>query len=171
MSRFELYRIAGDLLGETANELPEHSLYYDSCIYWNMYTNGTIISRGFNGHNREYKTKLLSPNMEMFEFAPKEGKGYSGTVYTTMTDNKTFLFTPFCTSDGEMAWGLGSTLPSLPKQTLESVMKHAKELGFKKDYFTGLRYDNCNLEKSESIDNDEDETTTPTTIIDVTEMP
>lgn len=145
MSRLELYRIAGDLLNKQTRDLQENSLYYDSCIRWNMYTNGSIISRGFNGLQREYNTKILTPNMEKFEFWPKEGKGYSGTVYTTMTDNSTFLFTPFCTKDGEMAWGLGSTLPSLPKKTLEKVLAHARSLGFKKQYFTGLRYDDCDL--------------------------
>ncbi|CAL8111381.1 unnamed protein product [Orchesella dallaii] len=168
MSRLELYRVASDLVHQDPKDISEASVYYDSCFYWNMYTNGTIISRGYNGQTREYKTKLIN-GMEEFEFGPVEGMGYSGTVYTTLTDNSTFLFTPFCTDDGEMAWGLGSTLPILSEDTIKLVYEHAESLGFKREYFTELRYDKCDIEtvdvSSNIADDDEiDSTTIGTTI-------
>jgi len=168
MSRLELYRVASDLLDKDPKDISEASLYYDSCLHWNMYSNGSIISRGYNGYSRDYSTKILKPNMEKFDFRPAVGTGFSGTVYTTMSDNKTFLFTPFCTDDGEMVLGLGSLLPTLPEETMRKVKEHAISLGFKKEYFTEIRYDRCDLETTDyttiSNDGNEIDSTTTTTI-------
>ncbi|ODM95775.1 hypothetical protein Ocin01_10906 [Orchesella cincta] len=168
MSRLDLYRSSANMLNKSPNDINEATVYYDSCFRWNLYTNGSITGRGFNGLSREYKTKLVVPTMEKFEFSPVEGKnyGYSGLKYTTMTDNKTFLFTPFCTDDGEMTWGLGTISPTISQDLIKAAHEHAESLGFKREYFTEIRYDRCNFESvdytSDNQDNEIDGTTTVT---------
>ncbi|CAL8111379.1 unnamed protein product [Orchesella dallaii] len=161
MSRLDLFSSATNLIQKDPKDISEASVYYDLCVYWNLYSNGTITARGYNGKSREYQTKLIK-GMEIFEFAPVVGTGYSGTKYTTLTDNKSFFFTPFC-MDGQMSWGIGSTTPTLPEDTIKMVYDHAESLGFKREYFTELRYDRCDIEMIEYSSNDADnaiETTT-----------
>ncbi|CAL8129137.1 unnamed protein product [Orchesella dallaii] len=143
MSKMELYRTAVDIAGEDPEDISEDSVHNDSCIYWKMHHNGTLKGRGFSGRSREYKTTFDRPNK--FDFRPAEGEGYSGTVYVTLTDNSTFMFAPICTDEGEMAWGVFSTVPRLPERTMNQIHEHAKSLGFKKQYFVNVNYDKCDL--------------------------
>lgn len=75
--------------------------------------------------------------------------GNAGTCYTTLTDNKTFTFAAGCLSENQMVWGVASTLKRLPKETVKLIHDHAVSLGFKREFFTGLRYDSCNLDSED----------------------
>ncbi|CAL8070708.1 unnamed protein product [Orchesella dallaii] len=143
MSKLELYRTAVGLTGEDPENISEDSVHNDSCIYWKMHRNGTLKVEGFGGQSRELKTTFDRPNI--FDFRPAEGEGYSITAYVTSTDNSTFVFASFCTNEGEMAWGVFSTVPRLPERTMNQIHEHAKSLGFKKEYFVNVNYDKCDL--------------------------
>ncbi|CAL8129095.1 unnamed protein product [Orchesella dallaii] len=146
MSKMELYRAAADITGNDPEDIPEDSVETDSCFYWRMHHNGTLRGYGFGGQSREYTATYGSP--DIFEFRPSEGEGYSGTAYVTLTDNSTFFFTPICTDEGEMAWGLGSTVPRLPERTMKRIYDHALSLGFKREFFVNLNYENCDIPTS-----------------------
>ncbi|CAL8129096.1 unnamed protein product [Orchesella dallaii] len=143
MSKMELYRAAVDITGEDPENISEDSVHNNSCFYWKIHHNGTMRGRGFGGESKEYKTTFDRPNK--FDFRPAEGEGYSGTAYVTLTDNSTFIFTPICTDEGEMAWGVTSTVPRLPERTMNRIYEHAKSLGFKKQYFANVNYENCDV--------------------------
>lgn len=56
------------------------------------------------------------------------------------------MFTASCFDDNQMTWGVTSSLKVLPKETVKEIYDHAESLGFKREYFTALRYDTCNLD-------------------------
>ncbi|ODM91524.1 hypothetical protein Ocin01_15155 [Orchesella cincta] len=146
MNTVDLYRAATDLLQMDPKEINTGSIYYDGCLTWQMFSNGTLMSKGYNGLTRAYKTKTEGDNLDIYTFEAEEGDAaYSGTVYTTLTDNKSYFFSAVCLNDGEMAWGVGSLTPTLPEETKKTILEHAESLGFKKEFFTELRYDKCNL--------------------------
>lgn len=66
-----------------------------------------------------------------------------GRAYTTLTDNKTYMFTVCCYSDYQITWNVFSTTTTLDYYTVEEIFKHAESLGFKRQYFTEIRYDSC----------------------------
>ncbi|ODM94155.1 hypothetical protein Ocin01_12526 [Orchesella cincta] len=142
MSRLELYGVAVDLLQKDPAEISESELYYDSCIVW-KHTNESYYSEGFGGQTREYVAVPKDDKFEVYTMHSVDGKGYSGTAYTTYTDNQTFLFSAACGDDGQMTWSVGTTTPTLPHGTVEKIHEHALSLGFKKEFFTELRYDGC----------------------------
>ncbi len=72
--------------------------------------------------------------------------GRSGLSYPILTDNSTFMFTASCYDDDQMTWGVTSSVKSLPKETMKLIYDHAESLGFKREYFTALRYDTCKLD-------------------------
>ncbi|CAL8070706.1 unnamed protein product [Orchesella dallaii] len=143
MSKMELYRTSVFITGEGPENISEDSVHNDSCINWKMHHNGKLKVEGFGGQSTAFKTTYDRPNK--FDFRPAEGEGYSGTAYVTLTDNSTFMFTPICTDEGEMAWSVFSTVPRLPERTMNQIHEHAKSLGFKKQYFVNVDYDNCDL--------------------------
>ncbi|CAL8111380.1 unnamed protein product [Orchesella dallaii] len=145
VSNMDLYRAATDLLQKDSKKISISTVYYDSCITWHLFKDGTLLSKGFNGLGREYKSKPLSDNPDAYQFEPVDGTTmYGGTAYTTFTDNKTYFFSAVCLSDGEMVWGVGSPTPTLPEETKKMILEHAVSLGFKKEFFSELRYDKCN---------------------------
>jgi len=148
ISRLELYHTAKDLLQVDEKEILESSIYYDLCPRWSLGENGTILATGFKNKMRYYETKPILPNMEKFELKPAEGKGFTATVYTSLTDNKTFFVAPKCLDNGEMSFTVGSMYPTLPKETYDKVAKHLMELGFRKEDMTMIRYDYCDLDDS-----------------------
>ncbi|ODM94160.1 hypothetical protein Ocin01_12527 [Orchesella cincta] len=145
MSRLDLYMLAVDILQKDPAEISEPELYYDSCIVFKN-TNKTFYSEGFGGNTREYTAIPKDGKFEVYAMNPVEGEGYSGTAYTTFTDNKTFSFSAVCGDNGQMTWGVGSTTPTLPRETVEKIHEHALSLGFKKEFFTELRYDGCDYQ-------------------------
>jgi len=146
MSRLELYSVAADLVQKDPKDITEGSVYYDSCLNFEARSDGTMIFRGYGDQSKEYQTTYLTPAMEQYEFSPKEGPGITGMSYTTLTDNKTFIFSVNCLDEEEqMTWGVVSPLPSLPEDTLKIIYDHAKSLGFKKEYFTEIKYDKCDI--------------------------
>ncbi|ODM91528.1 hypothetical protein Ocin01_15156 [Orchesella cincta] len=146
MNNIDLYRAATDLLQKQPNEIKTGSVYYDSCLTWHMFKDGTLLSKGFNGLTREYKSRPMEGNPDGYVFWPSDGTDvYSGSAYTTMTDNKTFFFSALCLKNGGMAWGVGSATPTLSEETKKKILEHAESLGFKKEHFTELRYDNCKI--------------------------
>ncbi|CAL8116503.1 unnamed protein product [Orchesella dallaii] len=140
-----LYRVALNVLQKEARDVGFATVYYDACLKWYMYDNGTVVSTGFNGLRKEYKTKTLEDNPDAFTFVGEGGDKdfYSGTLYTTLTDNKSFFFATICLKNGEMAWGVASTTPTLTEETKKKVFDHAVSLGFNKEDFTELKYDTC----------------------------
>jgi len=145
-SRLKLYKVASDLLDKDGKDVLESYVYYDSCIRVNLQPNGSIIATGFDNLRKEYLTKPILPNLEKFEESPADGKGYAATAYTTYTDNKSFFVAAGCGDDGQMTWNVGSMYPTLTKDVKDMVIKHLTELGFKKEFFTEIRYDYCDLE-------------------------
>lgn len=75
------------------------------------------------------------------------GKG--GRNFVTMTDNSTFFFAAYCMDDNQMTWGVSSTQKELPLETVKTIHEHAESLGFKREYFTRIRYDTCPEELDE----------------------
>ncbi|CAL8116401.1 unnamed protein product [Orchesella dallaii] len=145
MSTDNLYRASLNVLQKEARDVSFATVYYDACLKWYIFDNGTTVATGFNGLRTEYKTKPLKDNPDAFTFV---GVGvdkdfYSGTLYTTLTDNKSFFFGAICMKNGEMAWGVGSTTPTLTEETKKIVFDHAVSLGFNKEDFTELKYDTC----------------------------
>ncbi|CAL8086070.1 unnamed protein product [Orchesella dallaii] len=149
MSRLDLYKSATDILQKDPKEISESTVYYDACIVWTS-NNGTHIAEGFDGHTREYSIDVVKEGSnQVTKIHPVEGPGASGTGYVTLSDNKTFFFTAFCANDGQMSWGVASLIPKLPEESVKKIHEHAVSLGFKKEYFTELRYDGCDLEHDE----------------------
>lgn len=66
-----------------------------------------------------------------------------GRAYTTLTDNKTFIFTAACFADNQMTWNLFATKKQLDYSTKREIFAHAESLGYKREYFTEIRYDSC----------------------------
>ncbi|CAL8086067.1 unnamed protein product [Orchesella dallaii] len=161
MSRLDLYMNAIDLLQKDPKEISESSLYYDSCLVWKCNANGTqghkdhgtYYSEGFDGRTREYEVEMVNGSEEVSKIRPVEGKGLTGTGYVTYSDNKTFFFSAFCTDDGQMTWNVASLIPVLPEASVKIIHEHALSLGFKKEFFTELRYDRCQF-PSEDIQNE-----------------
>ncbi|CAL8149397.1 unnamed protein product [Orchesella dallaii] len=145
MSTSSLYRVSVDLLQKDARDVSYASLYYDACLKWYMHGNGTSFSKGFNGLTREYARKPVRGNPDAFTFVAVGGDQdvYAGNLYTTLTDNKTFIFTAVCMKNGGMAWGVGSTTPTLTEKTKKIVRDHALSLGFNREDFTEINYDKC----------------------------
>lgn len=56
------------------------------------------------------------------------------------------MFSASCYDDNQMTWGVKSSLQVLPKETVKLIHDHAESLGFKREYFTALRYDSCKLD-------------------------
>lgn len=71
------------------------------------------------------------------------GRGNGGTCYTTLTDNRTFTVSAGCLTGNQMVFGVASSVKVLPPETLKQIEDHVISLGFKREYFTGLRYDSC----------------------------
>ncbi|CAL8117165.1 unnamed protein product [Orchesella dallaii] len=151
MNTIDLYHASVDLLQKNARDVSTSSVYYDACLTFEMFSNGTIISNGFNGLQKEYISKPLEDNPDAFTFEPVDGENniYSGTFYTTLTDNKTYFVQAGCLSSGQMAWGVGSITPTLTEETKKKILEHVASLGFKKDDITELRYDTCEGIKTE----------------------
>ncbi|CAL8117167.1 unnamed protein product [Orchesella dallaii] len=145
MNTIDLYHASVDLLQKNARDVSTSSVYYDACLTWEMFSNGTIFSKGFNGLQREYISKAVEDNPDAFTMEPVDGEKdvYSGTAYTTLTDNKTFFVQAGCLPSGQMAWGVGTTTPTLPEETKKKIIEHVISLGFKKDDITELKYDTC----------------------------
>jgi len=143
LTRFDLYRAVIDLSDKEPEYIRENEIYYDSCITWKIGTDGSFATRGFNGTEKFYEAKLLGANFEAYEFWPRDGKGNAGTCYTTLTDNRTFTFSAGCLTGSQMVFGVASSIKVLPHETINLIEEHAVSLGFKKEYFTGLRYDSC----------------------------
>ncbi|CAL8149427.1 unnamed protein product [Orchesella dallaii] len=145
MSTVHLYRVAVDLLQKDPKDVRLSTVYYDACITWTLFGNGTSVQRGFNGLTREYETTPLSDNPDAFTFVGVGGNKdiYAGTLNTLLTDNKTFFFSAICLSNGEMSWGVGSTTPTLTEETKKIVLDYATNLGFNTEDFTELKYDSC----------------------------
>ncbi|CAL8149409.1 unnamed protein product [Orchesella dallaii] len=145
MSNIHLYRVAVDLLQKEPKDVGLSTVYYDACITWHRENNGTVFLKGFNGLKRIYETTPLSDNPDAFTFAGVGGnQEYAGTLYTLLTDNKTFFFAAICLSDGEMSWGVGSTTPTLTEETRKLTLDYATNLGFHTEDFTELKYVACN---------------------------
>ncbi|ODM88005.1 hypothetical protein Ocin01_18678 [Orchesella cincta] len=145
MSRLDLYRNAIDLLQKDPAEISESELYYDACIVWKC-NNETYFSEGFGGRTREYTADPEDDKMEVYTMRPLKGKGYGGKAFTTYSDNETFFFTAVCGDDGQMAWNVASLTPTLPRESVKIIHEHALSLGFKKEFFTELRYDRCHFQ-------------------------
>ncbi|CAL8116509.1 unnamed protein product [Orchesella dallaii] len=145
MSTDSLYRASLNVLQKEARDVSFATVYYDACIKWYINNNDTSLSTGFNGLRKEYKTETLMDNPDAFTFVGVGGDKdfYSGTLYTTLTDNKSFYFTAICMQNGEMVWAVGSTTPTLTEETKKKVFDHAVSLGFHKEDFTELKYDTC----------------------------
>ncbi|CAL8116523.1 unnamed protein product [Orchesella dallaii] len=145
MSANSLYRASLNVLQKEARNIGFANVYYDACLKWYIFDNGTAVSTGFNGLRTEYKTKTLKDNPDAIEFVGvgEDKDVYAGTAYRTLTDNKTFLFGAICMKNGEMAWGVGSTTPTLTEETRKIVFDHAVSLGFNTEDFTELKYDTC----------------------------
>ncbi|CAL8111378.1 unnamed protein product [Orchesella dallaii] len=145
MSTVDLYRVAVNLLQKDPKDVKASAVYYDSCLKWEIFSNGTIFSEGFDGLRREYETKTLSDNPDAYTFVPVGGDEdfYAGTAYTTLTDNKSFFFTVACLKTGEMTWGVGSTTPTLTEETKKKILDHAVTLGFSTEDVTELKYKTC----------------------------
>ncbi|CAL8116515.1 unnamed protein product [Orchesella dallaii] len=145
MSTNSLYRVSLNVLQKEAKDVGFATVYYDACLKWDMYDNGTIFSTGFNGLRKEYKTKTLMDNPDAFTFVGEGGYKdfYSGTLYTTLTDNKSFFFATVCMNNREMSWGVASTTPTLTEETKKKIFDHAVSLGFNKEDFTELKYGTC----------------------------
>ncbi|ODM93339.1 hypothetical protein Ocin01_13351 [Orchesella cincta] len=145
MSRLDLYRAAADLLQKDPAEISESELD-NACILYKS-KNETYVTEGFGGRTREYTVNSKDNTMREYTIRPLKGEGYSGTVYTTFTDYKTFYFTTSCLDDGQMTWGVASITPTLPRLTVRLIQAYALSLGFKSEFFTELNYDQCNIQK------------------------
>ncbi|CAL8103870.1 unnamed protein product [Orchesella dallaii] len=145
MSTLGLYRVSVDILQKDARDVSFAAVYYDACIKLYINTNGIAFAKGFNGLTRRYATTPLSGNPDGFSFigVDRFKDVYGGTLYTTLTDNKTFFFTAVCMVNGEMSWGVESTSPTLPEETKKKIFDHAVSLGFNREDFTELKYDTC----------------------------
>ncbi|ODM93332.1 hypothetical protein Ocin01_13350 [Orchesella cincta] len=145
MSRLDLYHATVDILQKDPTEISESEVYYDACIAWKS-NNGTYHSEGFGGKTREYTVNYKGNDLEEYTLRPQKGEGYKGTFYVTYTDHKTFYFAASCLDDGQMTWGVGSSTPTLPQETVKLIHEHALSLGFKKEFFSELRYDSCHMQ-------------------------
>ncbi|CAL8103876.1 unnamed protein product [Orchesella dallaii] len=145
MSTGNLYRLAVDLLQKDPKDIRLSTVYYDACIKWYVNVNGTSTVKGFNVLTKEYARTPLKDNPDAFTYVGLGGiqDVSSGTLYTTLTDNKTFFFVATCMKNGEMTWGVGSTTPTLTEETKKIVLDHAMSLGFNTEDFTELKYDTC----------------------------
>ncbi|CAL8111382.1 unnamed protein product [Orchesella dallaii] len=145
VSTIDLYLASVDLLQKDPKDVSIATIYYDSCLTWYINSNGTISLKGFNELTREYKQNSLGDNPDEYTFVAVGGNQnlYAGTAYTTLTDNKTFFFTATCFKNGQMAFGVGSTTPSLPEKTRKMILDHAVSLGFNVEDITGLKYETC----------------------------
>jgi len=145
MSRLDLYRTAADLTHRDFKDITEDELYYKSCIKFSFAPDGSFLATGFNGANAKFSMRPKDAGLEIIEFG--EETGLHGTCYTTLTDNKTFVFFACCSNGDEMHWGAISTEKKLPKKTVRKIHEHAESLGFGKEQFTGLRYTSCDKKK------------------------
>ncbi|CAL8149406.1 unnamed protein product [Orchesella dallaii] len=145
MSTVHLYRAAVDVLQKDPKDVRLSTVYYDACLKWYLHDNGTSFAKGFNGLTREFARTTLEDNPDGFTYVGVGGDRdfFAGTLYTTLTDNKTFFFAATCMKNGGMAWGVGSTTPTLTEETKKIVLDHAVSLGFNKEDFTELKYDTC----------------------------
>ncbi|CAL8149400.1 unnamed protein product [Orchesella dallaii] len=145
MSTNHLYRVAVDLLQKDPRDVRLSTVYYDACIKWYVNENETTTVKGFNGLSREYVRTPLKDNLDGFTFVGLGGIQdiYAGTLYTTLTDNKTFFVVATCMENGGMAWAAGSTTPTLTEETKKIVLDHVMSLGFNTEDFTELKYDTC----------------------------
>ncbi|CAL8149394.1 unnamed protein product, partial [Orchesella dallaii] len=145
MSTGDLYRVAVDLLQKDPKDVRLSTVYSDACIKWYRYDNGTSFLKGFNGLTREFARTPLKDNPDGFTFMGVGGDQdvSTGTLYVTLTDNKTFLFTAVCMKNGGMTWGVGSPTPTLTEETKKVVLDHAMSLGFNREDFIELKYDTC----------------------------
>jgi len=140
MSRMDLYMTGIEMSGKSAKELRENELYYDSCPVFSI-VDGQFVGTGFDGKVTKFVMKPIK-GLEVFEFFSEEG-GFMGTCSYTLTDNKTFGVMACCIDKTHMSWGSMSIHPTLPKETVSLIYDHAESLGFKREHFTGLRYDHC----------------------------
>jgi len=144
MTRLDLYRGAIDILNQDPNDVTEDKVYYESCIIWKMNpSDGSFTMEGFNGKEAKYNVTLFGKGLETYEFGTESGIGNAGTCYTTLTDNKSFAVSVGCLKGNQMVWGVVSPHKSLPEETVKLIHNHVDSLGFKKEYFTSLRYDSC----------------------------
>ncbi|CAL8103879.1 unnamed protein product [Orchesella dallaii] len=139
-SRLDLYRCAYELLETDYKNIPEYSVYYDSCLEWTIDSNGYTLM-GFDGRTRHIKSTTVDNGIS--DFQSEWSQGMVGRVYSTLTDNKTFLFYATCYSDNQMSWNIFATTKTLSDSTKQQIFDHAKSLGFNPEYFTELRYDSC----------------------------
>lgn len=149
-----MYYAASEVSTVEIRELQEDELYYDACIHAELKENSTLSE--VTGFNKEKvsrakiiyvpasgeKDSLTDPYVPE-HYITKGDPGKSATSYATFTDNSTFVFWATCWDDGQMTWSVSGPAKGLPEDKVKLVHEHAISLGFKKQYFTGLRYDYC----------------------------
>ncbi|CAL8111377.1 unnamed protein product [Orchesella dallaii] len=139
-SRLDLYRCVHDLLETDYKNIPESSVYYDSCLEWTINSDGFTLM-GYDGRRRHLKTTAVANGVS--DFQSEWSQGMVGRVYSTLTDNKTFIFSAACFEDNQMTWNVFSTTKTLKDSTKQHIFDHAKSLGYNPEYFTEIRYDGC----------------------------
>ncbi|ODM91525.1 hypothetical protein Ocin01_15154 [Orchesella cincta] len=139
-SRLDLYRCVHDLLETDYENIREFAVYYESCLEWTINSDGFTLM-GYNGRIRHLKTTTVAQGTS--DFTSEWSQGMIGRVYSTLTDNKTFIFSAACFADNQMTWNVFSTTKTLSKATKRQIYEHAKSLGYNPEYFTEIRYETC----------------------------
>jgi hypothetical protein len=143
-SRFDLYEFASDILEKDPKLITEDELYYKSCVDWQLGSDGSLVAHGFGSKQKSYAVKPLDEHFGTIQFSSVDDGTVSGVGYATLTDNKTFLFYVTCyKKTNQLVWNVASPYKSLSKKTIKLIHDHAESHGFKREYFTGLRYDSC----------------------------
>lgn len=91
---------------------------------------------------RKFSGNKFSLKVEVISFILIQG--FNGLSYTTLADNQTFFLTLNCYTEwNQMTWSVASVTPTLSKETVQLIHKNVQSFGFKKEQFTGIRYDTC----------------------------
>lgn len=135
----DLYRCVHDLLEQDYSDISEETVQ-KSCLKFKIDSNGYTMT-GFNHLVRQIHTTPVGPGI--VDYISEWDRGMRGRAYTTLTDNKSYLFTVCCYSDNQVGWNIFSSTPTMSSRAVKEVREHAISLGFSPDHFAGLNYDRC----------------------------
>lgn len=101
-----------------------------------MFDQNNITGKKYSNFNKNGVSNL---NTILFS-----NQGFKGISYTILTDNKTYFLALNCYTEwDQMTWSIASATETLPEETAKLVYDTVLPIGFKREQFTGLRYETC----------------------------